>query len=753
MNRLTGRQKALSVLVLIVLITSWLAYFAARLEFDYNFEHFFPKGDPELEYYLEFRDRFENDNDFMLLALENHNGIFDERFLIRVDQLSEVLTTMPHVEEVISPTQLKFPVVNTFGVVEVPYLHPYDADQWEADSLRISKSPEVLGTFFAQDWRSLCILIKNVPVINKAESDELLSALEGHLDHFDFDGVHLVGKVKGQRVFLEKMQTELVVFFTISALLVFSILLMTFRGVWGIVLPLANILLAILWILGLIGLVGDQLNIMTMLLPVIIFVVGMSDVIHLLSKYLEELRTGKNKVEALKKSIREVGLATLLTSITTAIGFFTLLYLNVQPIKEFGAYMGVGVFMAFVLTILFLPAILYLMQPPVKLIKARQNALWEKWLRSTFVFVLRRRKAIIVGCLLILGIAAIGISKINVNYYLLEDLDDDVPLKQDMYFLERHYAGVRPFEMALESVKEGSSILDYEVLIELNKLDVYLEEQYGVGFRTSPLELVKLLNKSVHGGKSSYYRLPENEKEFRKLRKWMARMETQKGFSVLVTEDRVGGRISGKVEDLGSKAFNKKNEDLSAFISSKINPNILHCRLTGSAQLIDGNNTQFIGSMMEGLSVAFAAIALLMGILYRSLRMMVISLLPNIIPLVLLAGFIGWMGFHFNTSISIVFTIAYGIAVDDTIHFLSRYKLERGKGKTLLYALKRTVLSTGRAIVLTTTILLTGFIALTFSDFKSTFYIGLLVSFVLVTAVVIDLLFLPVLLLYWGKKD
>lgn len=739
------------IILVVTVITALSVYLAARLPFDYDFEHFFPQDSEELAYFLEFRKQFENDNDYILIGIDNESGVFQKDFLVKVDSFCSILDTLPNVEQVLSPTRLQELIISPLGPVRIPLLRLDSTAGMAKDSARIFDSDEWVGTYFSEDGKSICVVLKNKQIIKKRESDELLSALKQTVAGFQFDHIHLTGKVIAQEVYLRKMKTELLVFVSSSMVLVLLFLFIAFRSFWGVVVPVITVMFAIVWVLGFMYLTGGYLDLMTSLLPTILFVVGMSDAVHLISRYLDELRNGTGKIDAIRATVRDIGMATMLTSLTTAIGFFTLMTINIKPIKEFGFYVAIGVFIAYIIAILFIPSALYNLPRPRITRVSTDKLIWNKVLRKVFLLIVRNQRKIIwiYGAVIVLCLA--GASQIKVNYFLLQDLDEEVPLKQDLNFFSEHYAGGRPFEMIYESKGDGD-VLSYQAIKQQDKVDRYLREEYGIGFIVSPVNVVKTINKALHNGSVNYYKVPESRAAYNRVKKHMEWLISSKAFPKLISEDRSKARFTGKMGDIGSYEAGKRSEALLAAFNGQKGNEDFNLVVTGTATLIDSNQKTLARNMLFGLGIAFMAIALIAGILFRSYSMAIISLIPNIIPLLIIAGIIGMAGIDMNISTSIIFTISFGIAVDDTIHFLSKMKLEMQSGKHYLYALKRTYLSTGRAIVITTLILCAGFLMLILSDFRSTHLIGLLVSLTLLFAVLTDLLVLPVLLIYWGRK-
>lgn len=739
------------IIIVVTLISVVCVFLASRLGFDYNFENYFPKGDPELEFFLQYREKFDNDNDYVLIGLKNNSGIFQKDFLEKIAALSDSLREIPYIESVTSPINLKQIIIGPLGPIEVPYLHPDEEERYSDDSAKVYSNKELIGTFFAPQGNAVTILLKTVYNPSKEKSDIIAEAVKNTVSKFQFDEYHIAGKVIAQKVYIDKMQWELIVFISIAIVLIIIFLYVAFKAVWAIAVPLIVVFIAVLWLLGFMQITNQPIDLLMTLMPTIMFVVGMSDVVHIITRYVEELRIGRDKREALTITIKEVGLATFFTSFTTAVGFITLISIKIKPVQQFGWYMAAGVFFAFIIAFTFLPSVLLYLKTPRVAEKSIHSVYWNKVLRVLFVWVIRNQKKIVTVFVLLVIIAFIGISRIEINNYILEDLRESDPLKKDFVYFEENFSGVRPFEMYVKSVDTNTSLLSIPALKELDKIQHFLETEYGTGFILSPVTLVKTINKAVNGGGEAFYKLPDDEEEIERINSFIQKFKKRKEFAALISPNNKEARITGKMHDMGSKNVEIRNQALEKFINENVNQKIISYQLTGSAYLIDKNNAYLARNLVGGLSIAFLIIALLTAMFYRSYVMVLIALIPNLIPLILIAGIIGYAGIYLKISTSIIFTIAFGIAVDDTIHFLSKLKLELDKGKSLIYAVKRTFLSTGKAIIITSIILCGGFLSLILSSFEGTFLVGLLISLTLFFAIVADLFLLPILLLAWYK--
>lgn len=735
------------ILVILALLLLGAIALLPKTKFDYHFESFFPVDDPDLDFYYNYTDRYGADNDFVLIALVNHPSIYDSTFLAKVNHLADTLKTFPFVQSVVSPTTLSFPAVSDFGAIKIPYLHLNEPNRLAADSARIMATPWLIGNFFSTNGTSLIINITTLPKISKLKGDTLLDAIELALPGYNFEKVHTASKLKGQRNFILKMQRELVVFISAALVILMLFLWLTFRSSYGVWVPIVVVGASILMLLAFMVLIGKSINVMTILLPTIMFVVGVSDIVHILEKYIEELRKGLEKEAALKITFKEIGLATFLTSLTTATGFLTLLTANIQPIKEFGVLTAIGVFIAFFLAFTLLPAVLNLAKVPSIADKNKGKMFWTTKLHRLFIWVLGNTKKIALGSLVVIALSGLGISKIKVNSSFLEDWSVDEEQKDDYTFFEEEFAGVRPFEMELYLKDTTETMLSEAVIADIAVVDSIARTIFEAPFSLSVATIYKWANMAFHAGLPNQYKLPSAD-EFDGINQHVKRY-FKKELNNYVQPDRKSSRITFKTKDYGGYYMKQKVTEFERLVAEKLPNSHITYKLTGMGLLIDKNNEYLSQNMLNGLLIAFIIIGLIMGILFLDLKIVLIALIPNILPLIMVGGIMGLTGVDMKIATSIIFTIAFGIAVDDTIHIMSKMRIELAKGKSRLYALKRSYLSGGKAIIVTSIILSSGFFTLLLSDINSTFYTGYLVSLTLAFALVADLLLLPVLILWF----
>lgn len=749
------RFKKISRLVVaaVTLVSLFFLYNVQNVGFDYDFEAFFADGDSSTNFLEQHRERFETDNDFVFIALENEGSVFDYEFLDKTRRFVDSLEKDTLIESVQALTHMQDFVKTPFSptVFKRPYINIDEQEKYEKDSIRIFERPEIAGLFIRKDAKALMVFIKHRSNLSKENCDVLKSSIDEILAEFEYTNFKYAGRAIGLGFYVDAMQFETLFFIALSFILITIFLIFSFRSVWGVLIPLSIVTLSMLWIVGFMGATGQPINMVLTVLPSIIFVVAMSDVIHLVSKYFDELRLGTDRLEAVKIAYREIGFATLLTSVTTAIGFLTLLTVGMRPVQSFGIYTAIGVMFAFILAYTMLPALLILTKPPKIVSTGFTKNTWYPVLHKGLRWVFRNYRSIAVAFVVVVGVGIYGTFQVESNYFLLEDLKEESSLRQDYDYFDKEFMGLRPFELSINVKGADKGVYDYDVLQELNKIDSFLVADYGLKQCASVIQILKVANRSEHGGQIEYYHLP-GEKDSKKYLNQIQKFDKDGFLSLFVDSTLQYARFSSTLGDVGLYEIRDRNARFDEFFKTEINTDILEYEFTGTGHLLDRNMSKLSENLTLGLLLAVSIVSLLMGFLYRSVRIVLIALIPNVLPLILLAAILGYLGIQLKVSTAIIFTISFGIAVDDTIHFMSKLKLEIGKGKPFFYALKRTYMSTGRAIILTTLILCSGFLLLLFSDFLGTFYVGLLISCTLFFALLADLIFLPVLLILFYNK-
>lgn len=736
-----GKPFSYFLLSFSLVLTLLLLVFRPIPKFDYDFEHFFPQDDPDLSFYRGvYEKNFGSDNDYLLLAISNPEGDWlDSTFLSHSAKVKTEIQSLNGVDTLISIFDLQIPIINAFGLQTFPIL---DWSSRESIQNSAEKLDQFKGSLIAQDGSSFLFLIQNDPKLSKEEGDTLYEQIVLIMAQHGIKPHAVAGKIQTQRDFVSLMQEEFGLFIGASLVLMLLVLFLVFRKLWGILIPILVLVIGILWAFGLILLAGKPLDIMSVMQPTIFLIVGLSALIHYFTHLIKKLNTGLPKEKAIQVTFRELTLAVALTVFTTSIGFLSLYFTSIPALKAFGLWTGIGILVLFCAILTITPGLLYAF--PLSRSKANQLSKSDRILATLFQKIIQNRKQIAITFLVVSCIGIGLASLIKINGYLLDNLPLDHPIQQDFTYFDTNYGGSNPLEIYMEKGTEAQDLLDLEVLREIEKVEEKLRKLFGEGEFISPLSLVKTLNQAQNQGNPKAFSLPSRG-QYLRMERYFDQVLKQEGPKVL-SEDLLTGRISGLAPDLGSLRMGKLRAELLDFVEKEVDPKLLKVKWTGTAHLIDRGHESVTMQMVKGLGVAFLIVGLIGGILFRSWRLAFILLIPNIIPLIWMCGLMWLLGIEFKLTTAILFTVAFGIAVDDTIHFMSKLKLELTKGKNLHYAIKRTFIEAGRAIILTSVILVAGFGLLIFSRFGVTHFTGLLISFSLIFALLADLFLLPVLL-------
>ena len=742
-------KKAYLLLTIVGLISLFCFMQLPKIQFNYDFDNFFSKTDHEWLIYEQYSKQYGQDNDYLLIGLETKSGIFNPTFLALTDSLTQVLDQIEGVEKIISPISVRKFVQSPLGPLAIPYLHMDDPERLQSDSLDVRSHSNLARFLINDEIGSYAFLVYHKRYDENQLERALGIKIEEAIRSFDFEKYHITGRIKAQASIIQLIQEDFLLFLVISFLLVVCFLFVTFKRLKWVLTSLIVIALSIGCCLAVMAMTGQGIDVMSTMLPTILLVVAMSDIVHFLTRYFDMMAKGHSKIQATQQSWKEVGLATFLTSVTTAVGFASLAITDSLPVRNLGIYTALGIFITYLITFSILPSIALITRSGQV---QRSYKVWNYNLGKVYVFILRRIKPI----LWVYGILAIlsgwGISIIVVDSPLIADFPKDHQITRDFQFFDQNYQGAKPFEVAIEVLDSSRTILDKEVIEEIKKVEDHLKSSFNITNIASPASLVMSMNMALHGGQPEYYGLPEEDNDYGRIGRNVKRILHHLPSKILDPDDPKKARITGLYQDLGSWAGLKKTAALNQFASENTNPSLVSFQRTGTSHLFDLTIKHLVENIVYGLFVGIAVVALIMALLFQSLRMVVIALIPNILPIAMVAAIMGFTGIPLRLSTSIIFAVAFGIAVDNAIHFLSKYKIELNRGQQPVQALMNTTLTTGKAMIITTMILFSGFIIFTLSSFQATFYTGLLISITLVLALITSLTLLPALLIIWHKK-
>jgi uncharacterized protein len=735
------RVLSISVFSILAIIS---IFYVFKLKFAFSLDQFFPEGDKELEFFQEFIKDFEKDINFLLIAVERKDGVFEQSFLEDFHEFALATRKIPYVKEAQALTMVSYPLKTPFAITSVPAIHIDQPEKYEKDKTRILEDDRFVNTLINEDATALVVAIKTEDNVLLEESNTLITSMNELISKYPFDDFHYLGPSYFQKEMVEMQMREVIVSSIVSGILVFIVMFWLFRKPWGIAVSISSIGLGLLLFMGFMGFSGWELNIMAALYPVLMIIVGTSDVIHIMSKYIDELRKGKTRKEAITITIKEIGLATLLTSITTAVGFATLMTSKISPIKDFGMNAAIGVIIAYITVIFFTTAVLSLLKTEQIIKLGKGQAFWEKLMQWTYDYTKNNSRTIIAGALISLVICLYGISIVTTNYRVESNLPRGKKISADFMYFEDAFAGFRPMEFAVFAQQDYKAD-DYEVLQEIDKLEQHLHTFPSIKSITSITAVYKSIHQMNGQNKKESYRLPDTEAAYQRYKK-MADKIPNSNTNVLISKDQKKARITSRVLDLGADEVQELGGEIDQWISENIDSTVVQFRQTGTGFILDKNAQYVRRNLLEGLALAIVIVALLMGLLFRNWKMVLVSMVPNIFPLLLAGAILGYLGIELESGIAIIFAVIFGIAVDDSIHFLSKYKLAKEKGLDMEAALHITFLESGKAICLTSVILFFGFLVMLFSIHPPSVTVGVLISITLFSALLADLFLLPVLI-------
>ena len=715
-----------------------------RLNFTFDFEQFFPKGDPDLEFFKQFVEDFETDDNFLLIAIEKKEGVFEQEFLNDFHDFTLKSRDLPNVTSAQSLTQFEYPIKTPFAITTIPAIHRDDPSRYDRDKERILQDDRFVGNLISEDATAFVVLLKTVESIQLDMASELMDSLKILITSYNFDNYAILGRAYFQQEMVDMQRREIMVTTALASILVFLIMFWIFRRPVGILIAAVSIGLGMLYFLGFMGWSGRELNALSALYPVLMIIVGTSDVIHIMSKYIDELRKGATRDAAIKVTIKEIGLATLLTSITTAIGFASLFTSRIYPIRDFGINSAIGVLIAYI-TVLFLTTALLSMFKKEQIIKIGKSQLfWDKSMTWFYEFTKTHPKRIGGVFLVVLGFTFWGISMITTNYTIIQNMPTGAKITEDFQYFEEKFTGFRPMEIAVMAQGDYRAD-DFAVLKEIDKVEKQLKKYPEIRATNSITSIYKSINQMNKSNRAEAYVMPETEKKYKQYKR-MAEKIPQLSDGVLLSKDGTKARITSRMTDFGAENIKVVGNELDQWFLENTDTSIVQFKRTGTGLIIDKNAEYVRTSLLQGLAMAIIIVCVLMALLFQNWKMLIISLVPNVVPLLLAGALLGFIGIELEAGISVVFAIIFGIAVDDTIHFLSKFKLAQRKGLTVDEALKITFLETGKAICLTTIILFFGFLIMLFSVHPPSVSIGLLISVTLFSAVFADLLLIPILI-------
>jgi hypothetical protein len=593
--------------------------------------------------------------------------------------------------------------------------------------------------------------LKTEPEISIGLSDSLIISIKNTLLKNDIEEYHLLGRGYFQSEIVRIQKFEMLLCAIAAIILVSIMMWFVYHKIASIVLTIGCVCISLLFFLGYMGAFGRDLNLLSALYPVILLIAGTSDIVHILSKYMDEIRLGKKVNKALKITMKEIGTATLITSVTTALGFIALMTSRIQPVKDFGLNCAVGVMITYVITVVFSIVYLSYIHPDKIVDNTAKSKFWDKWILKIYEATFHHRAKILLSFAVFIILSLFGVSMIRTNYSIKKNLPLSSQVGIDFLFFEKEFAGFRPLEFAIIA-KKPYMATDFAVVREINKIDAQLQSIPEIKGVVSQAMLYKSMVKLENGNQKESYIFPTDSIQFARLRPMVDKFSEGEN-AILVNKSKNKSRISSKIADIGADSIKEISGNLDKWISANIDTSIISVKQTGTGLILDKNSKYVVENLLTGLTASLILISLLMSFLVGNWKMAIIAFVPNFVPILFAASLLGWLGVDLEAGISIVFGVVYGIVVDDTIHFFGRYKLSLNKGMSIEESIKTTFQESGKAIVFTTIILFFAFLVMLFTSQPLTRTVGALISVTFIAAVVCDLLLLPVLIRWFFKND
>lgn len=760
------------LLVILTTATAFMGWQASKVQLSYDFTRALPTDNPKYQDYQSFLKKFGGDGNTMVIGIGS-DQFFTTAFFNEVGALHQALKKIPGVTDILSIPEVVNLKNDSTGHRLLPekiFQYPYTS-QALLDSNRavLENLPFYRGLLYNPDTHSYLMGVNvNKDTINSKSRTRLINDILAQVQLFEkktnttvyASGLPYIRTTIGNRI-----KNEMNWFLIGSLILLVVTMFLFFRSVSATLMSLAVVGAGVIWSLGTIVLLGYKITLLTALIPPLVVVIGIPNCIYFLNKYHTAYLDIRDRDKALITMVGRMGIVTLFCNIAAAIGFAVFALTKSDLLKEFGAVAGINIMALFLISLIFIPAVLsYLPPPEAKHTRYLENALLEKILLRIEKWTFQHSRWVYGVTAVITLFAILGIFRIKSEGFIVDDLPKNDKVYTDLKWFEQQFGGVMPLEILVDT-KKKKGIFRSKPISKIDELSAYIEADPATARPLSFVEGLKFAKQAYFDGDSMSYTIPyESDLVF------MAPYLQAKNDSAKTTSPKAGvtklissfmdssqqvARISVNMKDIGSAKlplllhnFEQKANEIFDTASYKIT-------FTGSSISFLEGSSFIIRGLKESIVWAFALITLCMLYLFRSFRILVCSLIPNLIPLVITAGVMGWAGIALKPSTVLVFSVALGIAIDVTIRFLINYKQELPHyNHQVSQTLVQTIRHTGISIIYTSLVLIAGFIIFCISDFGGTKALGWLTSLTLIVGTLTNLILLPVLILSTsGRKN
>lgn len=767
-------RNRLAIIVFLSLITVFMAYYAQKAEISYESPKLLPDHDTTAVEYKEFKKRFGQDGSVMVIGISDQ-GLYKLELFNQWYDLGNAIKEIPGIKAVVSVARLRNLHINdsTNKFEDVPVISHRPKTQAEVDSIKdvILNLPFYRGFIYNDTSHAtlMAITFDNKQLNTKKRLD-IVDAIKKEVTLFSQKSnveVHYSGMPYIRTLVARKIKDEMTLFMVLAFIVTAIILFVFFRSFLPVVFSLAVVFVGVIWSVGLLVLFGYQISVLTGLIPPLLIVIGVPNCIMLLNKYHTEYNKHGNKIRALSHSIEKIGISLFLANVTTSIGFAVFCSTDMKFLFEFGLISSLSVMFTYAISMMLVPIVFSFLPPPsVKHTKHLQSKVITKILEKVDFAVHHYRKGIYATVIIVMLISIYGITKILPLGYVVDDLPKKDPVLVDLKYFEKNYHGLLPFEISIDSKKSNGIFADGgRTLYKINKLQKLFQQYPEFSRALSIVEGIKFSNQALNNGERKAYRLP-GAMELQKLSEYAENDSKNKQglFVAFIDSSKRYTRVSIQMADVGSirmtglidtlkprvdSIFNFDYES-NTWLSADKNYKVV---LTGNSLMFLKGNTFLVQNLLESVLLAIILIAIVMYTLFLSPRMIIISVIPSLVPLVITAGLMGFFDIHLKPSTILIFSIAFGIASDGTLYFLTKYRQElKNNQNSISKTVSLTIRETGVSMIYTAIILFCGFGIFTASSFGGTAALGILISITLLIAYCSNLVLLPCFLLSLEKR-
>jgi predicted RND superfamily exporter protein len=750
-------RNRIGILAVITLVTIFMASQWQHMRFTYTEANLLPDDHPYNVEYQQFLDIFGEEGNLIVLGVKDSTLFTPENFNAWM-KLSQELQQFEEVELSLSVGDLK-KLQKKKKAQEFELVPFIDDTLFTRNTMArykhelFNKLPFYEGLIYNPAKNSVrTALYLDKSIVNTfTRRDFIIRDLIPKIEAFEAQTniqVHTSGMPYIRTLNSKNIIDEIGLFIGAAMLITSLIFFFFFRSYRATFISLVTVLIGVMWSFGFLGLMHYEITVLTALIPPLIIVIGIPNCIFLINKYQQEIKRHGNQAKSLQRVISKVGNATLMTNLTTASGFATFILTNSKLLKEFGIVASINIVAIFLLSLFIIPIIYSFMAVPkykhLKHLNKRWISRFVNWMER---MVREHRIAIYVISISMLCASIIGMFQIKLSGSLIEDMPKNMDFYKDIKFFEKEYEGIMPLEILVDT-KRKKGVMNLATLKRMDQLQQVINEIPELSQPISIVNLVKYSKQAYYNNNPEYFQLPNNQERSFILSYAQSGAENTNLLSSYVDTTGQYARITAFLKDTKLERFERIEEDIRSEISKIFPEDRYNVSITGKAFIFEKGTKYLVNNLLLSLSLAIFLIALFMAWMFRNLKMILISLIPNILPLLVTAGIMGFTGVDIKPSTILVFSIAFGISVDDTIHFLAKYRQELMAHewkikKSVFLALRET----GVSMFYTSIVLFFGFSVFTISEFGGTIALGALVSITLLFAMLANLLLLPSLLL------